>query len=133
MLNQNPEQIARDQIDLQLLASGWIIQDKNKINLVAALGIALTTDEIGEAADTVNKKLLEIHPDTSSFTARFWYGVTIAEGGGQQFYPTPYGMVLAVGFMSRLLRSTDARYYAQYSTVARSDVLPAAVSDITHS
>ncbi len=41
MLNQNPEQIARDQIDLQLLASGWIIQDKNKINLVAALGIAI--------------------------------------------------------------------------------------------
>lgn len=41
MLNQNPEQIARDNIDKQLLASGWIIQDKKKFNLTAGLGIAI--------------------------------------------------------------------------------------------
>jgi type I restriction enzyme R subunit len=41
MLNQNPEQIARDHIDKQLLASGWIIQDKKKFNLAAGLGIAI--------------------------------------------------------------------------------------------
>lgn len=29
-MNQNPEQIARDHIDKQLLASGWIIQDNDK-------------------------------------------------------------------------------------------------------
>jgi len=28
MPNQNPEQLARDQIDAQLLACGWVIQDK---------------------------------------------------------------------------------------------------------
>jgi type I restriction enzyme, R subunit len=41
MLNQNPEQIARDHIDKLLLASGWIIQDKRKINLSAGAGIAV--------------------------------------------------------------------------------------------
>lgn len=39
--NQNPEQKARDIIDQQLLSCGWIIQAKNKINLAAALGIAV--------------------------------------------------------------------------------------------
>jgi type I restriction enzyme R subunit len=32
MNNQNPEQIARDHIDRQLIATGWIIHDKKKIN-----------------------------------------------------------------------------------------------------
>ncbi|MCZ8089229.1 DEAD/DEAH box helicase family protein [Flavobacterium sp.] len=41
MTNQNPEQIARDTIDKQLVASGWIIQDKKKFNLAAGLGIAI--------------------------------------------------------------------------------------------
>ncbi|WP_299989397.1 DEAD/DEAH box helicase family protein [uncultured Pontibacter sp.] len=40
-MNQNPEQIARDQIDELLTASGWVIQDKNKVNLAAATGIAI--------------------------------------------------------------------------------------------
>lgn len=31
-LNQNPEQIAFDQIDKLLLQSGWVIQNKNQIN-----------------------------------------------------------------------------------------------------
>lgn len=41
MTNQNPEQIARDTIDKQLIASGWIIQDKKKFNLAEGLGIAI--------------------------------------------------------------------------------------------
>ncbi|MES2811501.1 MAG: DEAD/DEAH box helicase family protein [Bacteroidota bacterium] len=41
MVNQNPEQIARDIIDKQLVACGWIIQDKKKFNLAAGLGIAI--------------------------------------------------------------------------------------------
>ncbi len=41
MTNQNPEQIARDHIDKQLIACGWIIQDKKKFNLAAGLGIAI--------------------------------------------------------------------------------------------
>ena len=40
-MNQNPEQLARDNIDKQLIAGGWIIQDKSKINLNAATGIAI--------------------------------------------------------------------------------------------
>ncbi len=41
MLNQNPEQIARDHIDQQLLTCGWLVQDKKKINLSAGLGVAI--------------------------------------------------------------------------------------------
>ncbi|MGL2967406.1 type I restriction endonuclease subunit R [Flavobacterium sp. XGLA_31] len=41
MINQNPEQIARDNIDRQLMACGWVIQDKKKFNLAAGLGIAI--------------------------------------------------------------------------------------------
>ncbi len=40
-MNQNPEQKARDIIDRQLLACGWLIQDKSKINLGAGKGIAI--------------------------------------------------------------------------------------------
>ena len=39
--NQNPEQKARDNIDKLLLQSGWVIQDKNRINLNEGLGQAV--------------------------------------------------------------------------------------------
>ncbi len=41
MPNQNPEQIARDNIDKQLIASDWVIQTKDKINLGAGVGVAV--------------------------------------------------------------------------------------------
>jgi type I restriction enzyme, R subunit len=47
MPNQNPEQKARDIIDAKLTASGWLIQDKNKINLAAAPGIAIREYQTG--------------------------------------------------------------------------------------
>lgn len=40
-MNQNPEQIARDEIDIQLRACGWLVQDKARINLNAGLGVAV--------------------------------------------------------------------------------------------
>lgn len=40
-VNQNPEQIARDEIDRQLTACGWIVQDKNRVNLSAGRGVAV--------------------------------------------------------------------------------------------
>lgn len=39
--NQNPEQIARDKIDAMLAASGWVVQDKDRINWGAGNGIAV--------------------------------------------------------------------------------------------
>jgi len=39
--NQNPEQLARDDIDRQLIACGWVIQSKSQINLNASLGVAV--------------------------------------------------------------------------------------------
>ena len=39
--NQNPEQKARDRIDKMLRESGWVIQDKDKINFGAGLGVAV--------------------------------------------------------------------------------------------
>jgi type I restriction enzyme R subunit len=40
-VNQNPEQIARDQIDKRLSAAGWLVQDKASLNPNAALGVAV--------------------------------------------------------------------------------------------
>ena len=40
-MNQDPEQIARDNIDKQLIACGWVIQDKDKINLNVSLGVVV--------------------------------------------------------------------------------------------
>ena len=33
-MNQNPEQKARDEIDKQLFACGWVLQNKGQINLI---------------------------------------------------------------------------------------------------
>jgi type I restriction enzyme R subunit len=41
MLNQNPEQIARDNIDSALELSGWNIQSLKKVNLNAGIGVAV--------------------------------------------------------------------------------------------
>jgi type I restriction enzyme R subunit len=41
MVNQNPEQIARDKIDAMLQESGWHIQDKSRIDWKAGSGIAV--------------------------------------------------------------------------------------------
>src|SRR5438128_12316929 len=36
-----PEEQARQKIDAQLAACGWLVQDKSSINLSAALGVAI--------------------------------------------------------------------------------------------
>lgn len=40
-LNQTPEQKARDAIDCQLMAAGWAVQEKSRINWHMSLGIAV--------------------------------------------------------------------------------------------
>ena len=40
-MNQNPEQIARDDIDKQLTACGWVIQSIKQINLNKGIGVAV--------------------------------------------------------------------------------------------
>lgn len=40
-MNQNPEQKARDNIDKQLRDCGWVIQNKNEINLFAGVGVVI--------------------------------------------------------------------------------------------
>lgn len=41
MVNQNPEQRARDKIDLMLSQAGWVVQSKKRVNLSAAQGVAV--------------------------------------------------------------------------------------------
>lgn len=41
MVNQNPEQIARDDIDRQLVKCGWAVQSINEINISACIGVAI--------------------------------------------------------------------------------------------
>ena len=38
---QTPEDSARDQIDQQLIAAGWVIQDTKVMNLTAGPGVAV--------------------------------------------------------------------------------------------
>jgi type I restriction enzyme, R subunit len=40
-MNKNPEQIARDNIDALLAESGWVIQNKQHIDLGAGPGVAV--------------------------------------------------------------------------------------------
>lgn len=40
-INQNPEQRSRDRIDKLLRDAGWSIQDRDKINLAASVGVAI--------------------------------------------------------------------------------------------
>lgn len=40
-MNLNPEQLARERIDSELVRSGWIIQNKSRINLSEGIGIAV--------------------------------------------------------------------------------------------
>ena len=41
MVNQNPEQIARDKIDKMLMNAEWVVQSKNKVDLSANKGVAV--------------------------------------------------------------------------------------------
>lgn len=48
MVNQRPEDIARDRIDERLTKAGWIVQSKKELNWNAGIGIAIKeydTDE----------------------------------------------------------------------------------------
>ena len=51
MLNQTPEQLARDNIDAKLRQAGWTVQDKNRIDLNAGAGQAVReyVTDVGEA------------------------------------------------------------------------------------
>ena len=44
--NMTPEQEARFEIDRQLVASGWVIQDRDAIYLTAGLGVARLRKDI---------------------------------------------------------------------------------------
>ena len=41
MINQTPEQIARDKIDRMLASAGWAVKSKNKVDLSAAKWVAV--------------------------------------------------------------------------------------------
>lgn len=47
-MNQSPEQIARDQIDAQLRAAGWVVQGKNEVDLYANVGVAVKEFQTNE-------------------------------------------------------------------------------------
>jgi len=41
IINQNPEQIARDKIDKMLVLAGWVVQSKKKVDLGESKGVAV--------------------------------------------------------------------------------------------
>ena len=69
--NQTPEQAARDNIDKILSLAGWCVQDKNKINFAAGLGIAVREyqTDVGPAdyvlfVDKVAVGVIEAKPES---------------------------------------------------------------------
>lgn len=46
-----PEELAREKIDAMLTASGWAVQNRDKINLCASRGVAVS--ELCSAMNTV--------------------------------------------------------------------------------
>lgn len=74
MVNQNPEQIARDKIDAMLQQSGWKVQDRKSINWSAGLGIAVREypTDIGPAdyvlfVDRKPLGVIEAKPETEGY------------------------------------------------------------------
>lgn len=74
MPNQNPEQIARDNIDAQLRVCGWDVQSKDKIDLAANDGVAIREyqTDVGPADYVlfVDKKpvgVIEAKPEQAGF------------------------------------------------------------------
>jgi type I restriction enzyme R subunit len=71
MVNQNPEQKARDEIDQLLAIAGWAVQDKKKIDFSVSLGVAVREyqTDVGPADYVlfVDKKavgVIEAKPET---------------------------------------------------------------------
>ncbi|OIQ38097.1 MAG: restriction endonuclease subunit R [Roseobacter sp. MedPE-SWde] len=71
VLNQTPEQKARDNIDQRLAAAGWVVQDKAALDFNAGIGIAVREyqTDIGPAdyvlfADRKAVGVVEAKPDT---------------------------------------------------------------------
>ncbi|TSA56965.1 DEAD/DEAH box helicase, partial [bacterium] len=74
MVNQNPEQIARDKIDKMLVVSGWKVQGRKAIDWSAGIGIAVREypTDIGPADYVlfVDKKplgVIEAKPETEGY------------------------------------------------------------------
>lgn len=70
-INQNPEQIARDQIDQRLIKAGWVVQDKASLDFNAGLGVAVReyVTDIGPAdyvlfVDRKAVAVVEAKPDS---------------------------------------------------------------------
>lgn len=49
-----PEQLAREQIDAQLIAAGWVVQDYGKMNLAAGRGVAIREFPLGRGFGTAD-------------------------------------------------------------------------------
>lgn len=76
-MNQNPEQIARDNIDTELLRCGWVIQNEAHINLIAALGVVVREcqSDIGLAVDMIFAKAFKANLSVMRLIS--WVGIVI--------------------------------------------------------
>lgn len=48
----DPEALAREDIDRQLALAGWIVQDRNRLNISAGAGVAIREVSIPGAGET---------------------------------------------------------------------------------
>lgn len=121
MVNQHPEQLARDKIDQKLIQAGWLVQDYRKANLGAGLGVVVreypTDTGPVDYALFVDRKLvgvLEAKKDETILTAHEAQAQRYAKGKlkwNPQNNPIPF-LFQATGVMIRFtdLRDPAPRY-----------------------
>lgn len=119
MTNQNPEQIARDEIDRRLIASGWIIQSIKQVNLSAGIGVAVQEyqTDVGPADYLL---FVEGKPCgiIEAKRAEEGHRITVHESQGEEYAkaklkhlknePLPY-VYLSTGEITRFIDYTDPK------------------------
>lgn len=119
MVNQNPEQEARDTIDELLRASGWHIQSKKELNLAAGIGVAvreyLTSVGPADYVLFVNQKPIGI---IEAKRAELGQSLSAAENQSEEYAkaklrlldnePLPY-VYLSTGEITRFADYTDPK------------------------
>ncbi|MBL9193789.1 MAG: DEAD/DEAH box helicase family protein [Opitutaceae bacterium] len=119
--NQNPEQVARDAIDAQLRASGWVVQSKDEINFHAGEGQAVreySTDSgpadyalfvdgqavgvIEAKKETLGQTITVVEDQTATYTAAKLKWIQSSRG------PLPF-LYEATGVLTRFTDQRDPK------------------------
>src|SRR5262249_21403342 len=119
----DPEKLAREEIDSLLGPCGWVVQDKNAVNLAAARGVAVRelTFKTGEPDYTLFVDGKGDRDGRGQTRGPFPYRCRGAIGEIRQRRPFRYSrMAIASAFLLRVHRHRDSLYQSARSSTAQS-------------